>query len=236
MSDVDVTAVAAWKGGVGKTTLAYELAYQLDAVLVDFDWDQGNATRTWGYRHEDRYRAPLLDAIDSGKTPTPLNGGSRKPDLVPCHPDFAVAQPEADELADLLTKWAAEWGRKVVADTHPGGNPSTYGAMAAARVVAVPVVFGVKDLSATEGMLNEVPDYPLLLVPSKVKAPSAQMRNRLRDMATAAEVPVASPIPYCSWIPERQLRIAITSEPVAKRAEPFTTQIRAVTDAVRQYS
>ena len=34
-----IVTVAAAKGGVGKTTLAYELAAGLGGVLVDLDWD-----------------------------------------------------------------------------------------------------------------------------------------------------------------------------------------------------
>lgn len=236
MTDVDVTTVAAWKGGVGKTTLAFELAYQLDAVLVDFDWDRGGATRSWGYRHELHQRAPLLDALESGKAPTPLRGGGRKPDLVPSHPDLAVSQPDPEMLADRLSEWAAQWNRRVVCDTHPGGGDTTFGAMAVSRRVVVPVTFGTKELDALEGMLQEVPDYPLILVPNMVRAPKAKHRARLRKLATEANVPVAPPVPWCHWIPERQIRIAITSEPVAKRAEPYADQIRAVADAVRQYA
>ena len=42
------------KGGVGKTTLAYELAWLLGAPLVDLEWEGGSASRKWGYRYEDR--------------------------------------------------------------------------------------------------------------------------------------------------------------------------------------
>jgi len=52
-----IVTVAARKGGVGKTTLAYELAWLLDAPLVDLEFDDGSATRMWGYRHETRLRA-----------------------------------------------------------------------------------------------------------------------------------------------------------------------------------
>lgn len=228
--------VAAWKGGVGKSTLAFELAYQLDAVLVDLDWDRGGVSRAWGHRHEIRRRAPLLDALESGKAPTPLRGGDRKPDLVPSHPDLAVCQPDPDTLANQLSEWAAVWGRRVVVDTHPGGSNATYGAMAVSRVVAVPVVFGTKELEALEGMIDEVPDYPLLLVPNLVRAPNARDRNRLRVLATRAQVPVAAPVPWCSWIPNRQIRIAITSRPVAKRAEQYATQVCKVADTVREHA
>ena len=44
-----IVTVAAAKGGVGKTTLAYELAAALGGVLVDLDWDAGGATRMWGF-------------------------------------------------------------------------------------------------------------------------------------------------------------------------------------------
>jgi hypothetical protein len=40
-----IVTVAAYKGGVGKTTLALELAYLLGAPLVDFEWDSGGASR-----------------------------------------------------------------------------------------------------------------------------------------------------------------------------------------------
>ena len=44
-----VVAVGASKGGVGKSTIAYELAAALGGVLVDLDWDSGGATRMGGY-------------------------------------------------------------------------------------------------------------------------------------------------------------------------------------------
>src|SRR5665213_1041620 len=100
-----IVTVAARKGGVGKTTLAYELAWLLDAPLVDLEFDDGSATRMWGYRHETRMRVPLLDALESGRTPRLLTG-YHKPHLVPCHPDFQLNQPTAEAMADTLMQWA----------------------------------------------------------------------------------------------------------------------------------
>ena len=77
-----IVTVAAAKGGVGKTTLAYELAYLLQAPLVDLDWDRGGATRQWGYRHEDRMRAPLLDALERGGVPKPVRPRSASSGLI----------------------------------------------------------------------------------------------------------------------------------------------------------
>lgn len=43
-----IITIAAWKGGVGKTELAKELAWLLDGVLVDLDWDAGGAAGRGG--------------------------------------------------------------------------------------------------------------------------------------------------------------------------------------------
>ncbi|WP_204054760.1 ParA family protein [Planomonospora parontospora] len=234
---VDITTVLAYKGGVGKSLLAYELAYLLDAVLIDLDWDRGGVTRQWGYRHEDRMRAPLLDAIDKGRTPVPLQG-YRKPLLVPSHPDLATNQPAADVMADCLEQWARAWGRPVVVDTHPGGGPTTYGAASAARVVVSPAVLATRELEATEGMLEELADYPLLMVPNKVpRVPPAAELNRLSRMVTKANVPVAPPVSYYSWLERRKIRIAVTSyDPVPARVQPLNDELRVVAEAVKSYA
>ena len=65
-----IVTVAAAKGGVGKTTIAYELAYLLDAPLVDLDWDRGGATGSaWGYRVRDRVGAPSSMRLRRGEHP-----------------------------------------------------------------------------------------------------------------------------------------------------------------------
>src|SRR3954452_22484489 len=83
-----VITVGAYKGGVGKTRIALELAYLLGAPLIDFDYDAGGASGMWGYQHERYVRAPLLDAFMGDRTPRPLSGGGRKADLVPSHPNI----------------------------------------------------------------------------------------------------------------------------------------------------
>src|SRR5512135_3862944 len=116
-----IISVASTKGGVGKTTIAYELAWLLGGPLVDLDWDAGGATRQWGYRHERRLRAPLLDALERSSTPVPLRG-VRKPDLVPSHPDFVDYQPAPEDMAGALEKWAGEWGATLLWSIHTRGQ------------------------------------------------------------------------------------------------------------------
>src|SRR5690625_1546015 len=230
--DPRIYAVASYKGGVGKTTIAAELAYVLGAVLVDLDWDRGNATRAWGYRTEQRATAPVLDAIETGRVPRPLVG-KRKADLLPCHEDFVDMQPEPNTMAGLVEKWATDWQRDVVVDTHPGGSPSTLGAMAAAHRIIVPAPFGEKEHEALEGMITQLADYPLMVVPSKVPpVPTARDIERLRRITGEAGVPVAPPVSHYVWLPRRTRRMAVSAPPVTKQGEPFAAEIAALAEAV----
>jgi chromosome partitioning protein len=231
-----IVTVAAFKGGVGKTTIAYELAWLLGAVLVDLEWDTGSATRQWGYRHEDRVRAPLIDALERGRTPAPLQG-VRKPLLVPGHPDLSDVQFPAQSITAAIERWAKEWERPVVVDTHPGGMAATRGAAAAANVVVSPTVLATKELEALEGMLAEMPDYPLVIVPNKVPpVPPAAQLARLERLVAAAGVTVAPPVSNYVWLPRRQIRVAVTSyDPVPARIAQLDRELRAVAETVRAY-
>ncbi|MGW1839639.1 ParA family protein [Streptomyces sp. NPDC002067] len=229
-----VIVVSAWKGGDGKSTMAREIAYQLDAVLGDFDWDLGGSTRSMGYRHEKFVRAPLLDAFRTGKPPR-LVQGRRKADLVMSHPDWQDEQPDRDAVADAIYQWVRHWKRPLVGDTHPGGCPATYGALDAADLIVVPVVLVKESLNALDGMLDELTDYPLLIVPNKVKAPPAWARRKLQRLAAEYDVPVGPIVRYESWLETRTLNTAITSEPVPKRADRYVDSIDKVVQRVINY-
>lgn len=232
-----IVTVAARKGGVGKTTLAFELAWLLDAPLVDLEFDDGSATRIWGYRHEDRTRVPLLDALETGRTPRLLTG-YHKPDLVPCHPDFQLNQPGPDDMADALTRWAGEWDRDfVVIDTHGGGSSSGDGALAAASIIVVPTPLRTKDLNATEGMVREMPDYPLVIVPNMIpRVPSAAEIRRVARIVEGTPITVAEPVPHVRGIETRKKRVAITSEdPTPKAYQGFVASLHSLADFVKTH-
>lgn len=234
-----IVTVYAGKGGVGKTTISYELAYSLGAVLVDLDWDAGGASGMWGYNPRERQpRTPLVDALGSGRTPSIVTQ-ERRPDLVPSHPDLAVNQSEPAELRDHLAKWSVEWERPwVVVDTHPGGGAAAFGALAAASVVVMPVVLGMRELDALEGTLSELEGYPILVVPNKVPpSPPVLLVERLEKVLEAAgAVPQTDVISFFPWLARRQLRIALTSyDPVPNRLERAVEELRAVTTAVESY-
>jgi chromosome partitioning protein len=209
-----VIAVAASKGGVGKTTLAYEIAACLDAVLVDLDWDGGGVTRMWGYDPAAYRRSPLLDALESGPGGRVPKARQRaaQPDLVPSSPDLAASRIPDGLVADCLTAWSDAWGRNVVVDTHPGANPLTDGAMQAADLVVVPVVLGTRELDALAGMLEDFAAYPLLLAPNMVP-PSPPKRHVERLARLAGTTPIAPPVSEHRWIRRRLRRAAITLQP-----------------------
>lgn len=228
-----IVAVAAWKGGVGKTELAKELAWLFDAVLVDLDWDEGGATRAWGYRHEARTTAPLLDALDSDRVPRPLSGAGVRADLIPSHPDFASHQPPADRMATVLEQWGQALHRPLVVDTHPGGVSSTMGAVSAADVIVVPVNLETRALKATEAMVKELQGgYPLLLVPARVEAaPEAELRQ-LEQISETYGIPVGPAVYSHTFLKRRKLTMAVCapgrSGEIPARAAQFVAEVHQV--------
>lgn len=235
---VNICVVGSRKGGVGKSTTAYEVAYLLGAVLVDLEWDGGGVTRKWGYRPEDRVSAPLITALEKGRVPK-MQRSFRKPDLVPGAPELLDAQPEPDVLADALTSWAEEWGRDwVVVDTHPGASAAAHGAMSVANVVLVPTGLRTDDLNGTEQMIRDMPDYPLAIIPTFVRrVPPAAEIARLGKMIAGTPVRVGPPVPFASGVETRKKRIAMTAEdPTPKSLAKVVDGYRAVAEFVKEYA
>ncbi|RZU46684.1 chromosome partitioning protein [Krasilnikovia cinnamomea] len=236
-----IVSVASYKGGVGKTFLAYEVAYLLGAILLDLDWDDGNATVAWGYNEEERMRSPLLDALEAGRTPRPLAGGPWRPDLVPCSSLFSDSQPSAKEMAKAVGGWAAHWGRElgrpVVVDTHPGGVPSTLGAVAASHLILMPTVLGEREMAAAKKMLRELKSYPLLVVPNRIPlSPPERYITQLERAAGEAQVPIGPEIGEYRWLTTRARRMAVTATtPVPKKARTLVDELHKVGETVVSY-
>lgn len=178
---------------------------------------------------------PRVTTVERSRRASTLSG-YRKPDLVPCHPDFQLNQPDPDAMADTLITWAQAWDREyVVVDTHGGGSPSGDGAIAAAGLVIVPTPLKTKDLNATEGMVKEMPDYPLVLVPSMVpRVPGAAEIRRIGAIVEGAPITVAEPVPYVRGIETRKKRVAITSEdPTPKVNAEFVASLHNLASFVK---
>jgi chromosome partitioning protein len=210
-----IVTVASGKGGIGKSTIAREIAYVLDAVAVDLDWDGGNFTTLFGYDIGASTTVPLLDALESGMPPRPVKM-ARRPDFIPGHTEFALNQPTPDMMKNSLIAWNASYGRALSVDTHPGGgDDATRGAMAAADMVLMPVELGTAELNALEQDLISYDGYPLLLVINKTpRSPSARLLDRLILLAKAVGVPIAETnIRNHPWLSTRTRRTVVTASP-----------------------
>ncbi|MCU0280296.1 MAG: ParA family protein [Acidimicrobiia bacterium] len=245
-----IVTVAATKGGVGKTTLAYELSAALGGVLVDLDWDSGGATRRWGFDPAARRRAPLLDALESAPEGRPPHAYRRKghPALVPSHPGLSEAADGALDhgvIADALAAWAAAWGVGwVVVDTHPGINSITVGALAAADLIVVPAVLAPSELDALEGMLGDLAGggYRLMITLNKLPAaPPRRLLARLEALVAAAgpaygggaDLVVGPAVSHHGWIDRRARRSALVLQPApGRRTELAAGELRRLADAV----
>ncbi|MCX5207498.1 ParA family protein (plasmid) [Streptomyces phaeochromogenes] len=236
VQEPETKCVVGWKGGIGKTTLAQELAYLDDGVGGDMDWSKGGLSKGWGYNEETRTGAPLIEAFENDRTPRPLRGGPRKLDLIPGHSTFGEFQPSPEVVKTSLIRWAEELKRKITWDTHPDACASTHGALAASRVAVVPVILKTREMASLEHLLQDISDYPLLLVPYMVpKSVPTWHKDELKRLAKKFQVPVGPIVSEYAWVGVRRKRVAICSEPVFKKEEAFVEQMKRVHQAVVRY-
>jgi chromosome partitioning protein len=237
-----VVAVVSDKGGVGKSTLAYELAAALGAVLIDLDWSGGGVSASWGFDHRQRIRRPLLDSLASGHPPHYLRHRYR-PALVPSHPDLVEIEPAAALAQGLVARrlhaWSEGWKLPLVVDTHPGFNGLTTAAIEAADLLVVPLLLREKELNALDRMLQEgLAENRVLLVPNMVPVvtPRAQLQ-RLKALLKPFEgLPVAPPVSFHPWWPRRQLRSALVLAPdPGVKVARASRELRAVAEAVERF-
>lgn len=232
-----ICVVASRKGGVGKSTIAYEISTLLEGVLLDLEWDGGGVTTTWGYRSADRATDALMNALQNERTPRPVHG-FRKPALVPGSPDLVDANLSPEQWADRIEHWAGEWDTEwVVIDTHPGASAPAHGAMAVANVVLSPTGLRTSDLNGAEQLVREMADYPLSLVPNMVpRIPPAPELNRLAHIIQGTPVRVAPPIPYAPKIGTRKRRMAMSAEdPTPKALQGVVSAFNLLADYVKEY-
>ncbi|MDM2402049.1 ParA family protein [Mycobacteroides abscessus] len=238
MARAKIITVHSRKGGVGKTTLAYEIAYALGAVLGDLEHDQGSATDLWGYLPLERNRVPILDAIRTGKTPKPLKG-VMKPRLIPGHPYLADDPPSRREMSDALLQWADELDTDwIVIDTHPGIADMTHGALAVSNVVLAPAPLqSVRAMRGLEQLVDEMSDYPVIISPNMVPpVPPEGPIKRISKMIEGTKIQVGPPIPKTVAVEKRTKRIAITAEKQpAIPLRPFADAIRETAEYIKEY-
>lgn len=146
-----ILAVVGGKGGVGKTTVAYNLAAELDAVAVDADLGMADLPERRGPDLHDVLagRADGIEAVDE----------SGPVDLLPCGRTLAGARACAiRSLPDVLAEIETEYDRVVV--DCPAGLKSDSGAVLLAAdacvVVTSPSRVALADALRARALASEL--------------------------------------------------------------------------------
>jgi septum site-determining protein MinD len=102
-----ILAVTAGKGGVGKSTVALNLAAELDAVVVDADLSMADLPPARGPDFHD-VLAGRAEPIEAVRESGPVT-------LVPCGRSIAGARAaDPTALTDAVAQFAGEYGRVVI--------------------------------------------------------------------------------------------------------------------------
>lgn len=182
-----ILAVTAGKGGVGKSTVSYNLGAELDAVVVDADLGMADLPETRG--------PDLHDVLAGRATPTEAVREDRPVTLLPCGRSLAgarAADPAA--LVETVTAIEHEYGRVVI--DSPAGMRSDAGlpllASEACLLVTRPTKAAVADaLRARE--LARVIETPLTRVAlNRVDESDLENRTRDEELANTLGAPVVS--------------------------------------------
>lgn len=145
-----IVAVVGGKGGVGKTTVAYNLGAALDAVVVDADLGMADLPRGRG--------PDLHDVLAGRAAPTEAVRGGRV-SVLPCGRSLAGARAaDVRRLTDALRTVASDRGDVVV--DCPAGLRADVGVPLAVAdacvIVASPRRFALADAVRTRELAREL--------------------------------------------------------------------------------
>ena len=196
MATPRAVSVALQKGGVGKTTVAINLAERLgardDVLLIDLD-QQGNATEGVGLRQYHDADDHLGHALqDDAVGVRDLVVETEWMDVLPANRDF-------DELATTIQqeRFAETWIRKrvveellgdpyrwIVIDTPPDLGPLSDSSLIASQHVIVPLLMSEQSVSGFERMVEDqvrplqehVTLELLALVPNRLEGDNEERR------------------------------------------------------------
>src|SRR5215212_7167798 len=138
----------------------------------------------------------------------------------------------ADRLR--LRRWGSEY---VVIDTHPGYHPITLGAFMAADLVIVPTTLDVNDLRGLAGMVRELVDYRMLIIPNRVPRIVPRMGRKFLGEVMAEAGPEVRVGPFVNenrHLGQRTLLMAISAGEASARYAACIRQMAAIAATVRE--
>ena len=215
-----ILAVTGGKGGVGKSTVAYNLAAALDAVVVDADLGMADLPTTRGPDLHD-VLAGRADPVEAVREGGPVA-------ILPCGRSLAGARAaEPTRLVSAVESVAAEYGRVVVdCPAGLGGDVGLGLCVAEACVlVTTPAEPAVADAVRARALAREL-DAGL----ARIVLNRATDRTTADALARELGAPVTA-IPESVTLADAQAR----GRPVAAVAPESTaaTRIEALAEGVR---
>jgi septum site-determining protein MinD len=205
-----ILAVTGGKGGVGKSTLAYNLGAALDAVVVDADLAMADLPRG---------RGPDLHDVLAGRA-DPVEAFRHGPvDLVPCGRSLAGARAADVGRLEAVVRAVAD-GRDVVVDSPAGLRADAGVPLAVADacvVVASPRSWALADAVRARELAREL-DAGLVAV----------ALNRVVDEPPAGAVERALGAPVVSVPADPRLGRSIEEEKPVTAVAPGNAGARAV--------
>lgn len=142
------------KGGVGKTTIASQLAYKLarsghSVVTIDLD-TQGNLSSTFAGAKQ---LGSVIDIVTTGNPP-PVSLNSGEIGLLSSHPD--INDHTGDETMALVRDGikSLEGADYCIIDSPPTFSKVVYGALLAADYLLVPIELKKYSLDGIENILS----------------------------------------------------------------------------------
>jgi cellulose biosynthesis protein BcsQ len=209
-----VLAIAAVKGGVGKTTAAVNVSYLAAragarTLLVDLD-PQGAAS--------------FLLRVRGAQTDSPADGLARateiaRLDVLPAPPGWVVASegldaslPDPFWLANMLDA-VADWYDEIVLDCPPGLTELTDGVIALADTVAVPLVpspLSVRTLDSMAARIALLRERPPAVHPFFNLADRRRRLHRevIESVQLARPETLSAPVPYSADVERMGVALA----------------------------